>query len=987
MPNNSRDAILASMEGKSSTWGWGAITAFSRARVNNLIEQQFIEGYSEGRYFPFFKGAFSLDALYRDVNIKSLILGRPLLSFESADLDRSRVTVTLSVVGGSYSEIKRLPGQQPVLNSWVKIKETHGFYVRFEVDLSVTRGDIDRVGRITMNFSGADNFSTNIGTLPEINDNIIKLLKVYFAELPAHKKIFQLGVLDLTGYNPLTPVRFYIRTQRSPASQLETAVDNGDGAVVVFIDVAGSTPGITWPGKDSDFNYFIPDDQIDQRDQYSAALVIHNSLVTSANEDNMKLLTTLLFPGQNHFEVISEHTPHDRIVFGNVASSATSYSVEPTFSTIRAGSQQRFSFKNSAGQAVQATWEVRSLNSAGSAGAGTIDHNGVYTAGTRKNVGEETLRVVVTGRYSSAGQDYKASALLLVAYEDVSISPRISERQVGLSAADILSGAVKTTLPVQWANSEPIVLTASAAPDEKVTWTLLDTNYGSVQPEGNVVLYTPPPPTELLGLGLVEQRIKAYNETTQQVMYTSVLLSWYQDIAVEPAFQDNVTPLQTVQLTSSYTGSRKATWSIISGAGSVDENGLFTASDAEEPHVSVVHCSVDMGEGDFKSGYSIIETTGFKPQDMWTSITMDVVVVDGKQPGDAAHEGRAYANGFQQVHLLVTLVTTGGELTPEEKDSLCVVMEDTNHPLLNMDANDNYGIPYGAKEIEWAYSTKNNMFRFMGDKPSAHRTAEGAEALATTTAHLYLVARPEKLETKKFFLRLTDRFEFIHDSTVEGDVDQGKVSITLVSRPTLTADSYSFKSSRVYTEDGGNQDQNGDYPFSFNYVTIDYWMLSYPESPFLLNEMVTVNNNLTPMNISLSTLQFESDVLEEVMASFTGQAAYLVNHPEPKVLMFDPRLISLRPELTDMPIEPAYKPSPGQVVVSMHRVDDFSYLTRDMATRKDMYRPLNFHLTDYDGNFHGITISFDTETNPDSRNKLLLTTFLQDPITGEAVKS
>ena len=111
MPNNSRDAILASMEGKSSTWGWGAITAFSRARVNNLIEQQFIEGYSEGRYFPFFKGAFSLDALYRDVNIKSLILGRPLLSFESADLDRSRVTVTLSVVGGSYSEIKRLPGQ------------------------------------------------------------------------------------------------------------------------------------------------------------------------------------------------------------------------------------------------------------------------------------------------------------------------------------------------------------------------------------------------------------------------------------------------------------------------------------------------------------------------------------------------------------------------------------------------------------------------------------------------------------------------------------------------------------------------------------------------------------------------------------------------------------------------------------------------------------------------------------------------------------
>ena len=37
MSINSRDALLDSMKDKASTWGWGAITAFSRARVNNLI--------------------------------------------------------------------------------------------------------------------------------------------------------------------------------------------------------------------------------------------------------------------------------------------------------------------------------------------------------------------------------------------------------------------------------------------------------------------------------------------------------------------------------------------------------------------------------------------------------------------------------------------------------------------------------------------------------------------------------------------------------------------------------------------------------------------------------------------------------------------------------------------------------------------------------------------------------------------------------------
>lgn len=230
-----------------------------------------------------------------------------------------------------------------------------------------------------------------------------------------------------------------------------------------------------------------------------------------------------------------------------------------------------------------ASWEVRSLNSAGSAGAGTIDKNGVYTAGTRQYVGQETLRVVVTGRYSHAGQDYKASALLLVAYEDVSISPRLSERQVGLNPADIVSGASKTALPVQWSNPEPIVLTASAAHDDKVTWTLLDTNYGSIQLEGNVALYTPPQPSELLGLGLVEQRIMAYNQTTKQEMFTSILLSWYQDVALDPPFKDNVAPLQAVQLTSSYTGPRQPVWSVLSGDGAVDENGLFTASGSEEP--------------------------------------------------------------------------------------------------------------------------------------------------------------------------------------------------------------------------------------------------------------------------------------------------------------------------------------------------------------------------------------------------------------------
>lgn len=987
MTNNSREFLLESMNGKSCTWGWGAITAFSRSRLNNLIEQQFIEGYSEGRYFPVFSTEFSLNFVYRDIKIEKIILGKPLISFESASLDLSKVTVTMNLVGGNYSEVKRGPGVPALLNSWVKIKETHGFNVKFELDLSVTRGDIDSIGKVTMDISRATNFSTNIGDLNEINDEFTQRLKVYFDGLPAHKKIFNLGVLNLTGYNPLTPVSFHIRTQRAPGAELRGAVNADDGAVLVFIDLAGSTPGNTWPGEGSDFQYFIPDDKVGDKEQYSAALVIHHSLVSVANEDNINLLTTLLFPGQNNFEVVSEHTPHDRVVFGNLAMSATSFSVEPTFSTIRAGSEQAFSFKNSAGIAVEASWDVRSLNSAGTLGAGTIDKDGLYTAGTRGTVGQETLRVVVTGRYSDEGREYKASALLLVDYEDVSIAPRISERQVGFSAAEFLSGVHKASGPAQWANSQPIELTATASAGDKVTWTLLDTNYGTILGEGHTVSYIPPNPDVVIGLGLVEQRVQAYNETTGKVMYTSVLLSFLQDLDISPCFKDNVVPLQKVQLKCLYHGVREPKWSLVSGNGSVDEGGVFIASDSEEPHVNVVHCIVDLGDGEFKSGYSVIESTGFKAPPMWTDLTMTVEVVDGKALGDDVNEGTAYANGFQQIHLVVTLQTTGGELTPEEKDSLSVVMDGSNHTLLCMDSNDNFGIPFSQKDVDWAYATRRNIFRFMGDKPPVKHSTKSAAPLASETAHLYIVSRPKNIETTTFYFHLTDRNNFGHDSKLESDPDIGKVHLSLISIPTFTTASYPTTLSRVWTEDGGNADSNGEYPYDFNYVTIDYLRFNYPPAPFLLEEMVPGEGSLTLANVSLSTLQFESDVLEETMASFTGQAVYLVDQAEPKFLKFDSRLLALRPKLIDMPIVSGYKPSPGEVIISMHRVDDFAYLTKDQSDRQDLYRALNFNLTDVDGNFHGITISFEDPSNVDSRNTLLLTTFLKDPITGEVVKS
>ena len=672
----------------------------------------------------------------------------------------------------------------------------------------------------------------------------------------------------------------------------------------------------------------------------------------------------------------------------------TLYSVEPTFSTVQAGGTQTFFLEDSEGKQVSATWKARSLNSFGSVGAGSMVGN-VYTASPRSSIGHDTLRVVVTGTYEKDGTKYEASALLLVAYEAASISPLVSERQVFAKALDYLPGAPKFAIPKQWINADPIKLSASAADTDEVEWTLLDDGYGSIELTGSTVNYTLPDPSEIAGKDLFVQRVRAYNNTTQQEMVTSILLSsWVHTVNIEPSFVGNLVPNAHVQLSTDWKYPGTVTWSVVSGDGSVDKNGLFTASNSSEPQTNVVLYNYMSDGGLGMSGYSVIETSGYTPQKSWDTVTITVKVIDGKSPTDNEYQGSAYANGWQQVRLQAFVVTTGGDLSSEEMDSFEVVDFESTNPLVSTDQFNEYGIPYGS-DYDWAYAKQSNSFTMAGASDVVSH-----ERFANATEDLYIVGRPltaGQIQTRTFFVRFFDTYGTPHTSLKADSPDVGKVFIKALPLPLLTNESYSFAKTktRVLTEgdiivDPGRPiDEAPSY--DYNYRTIDYYTIAYVNGQFKFANFERTDPTITRKDISQSTIQWESDVLEETMFSYTGSAFFPPTGNSPKHLAFDPQLVSMNGNLTAklaaLEIDTAYSPSAGQLLVSLHRTDDVSYLSRSNPVRIKLYKGVDFEFQDVYGNFHGIKIAFSDPSGENSRNDLILSTFLRDQVTGEVIES
>lgn len=977
MSGNSLESLLARMKEGSITQGWGAVSVFSRSRINRLLEQQYIERFNGYGFIPAFSGRVSLkEGSYDNVELQDIALGQPLLSFNTASLTNSSAVLTMNIIAGRYSALRETPGAQATLLSEFNFTEPAGFKLEMDIDLSLVVGEIDRQGKVKLNLSDAVNFRCNIADHDDVaNAQFSEFFKRRFAALPADRSVFELGMLDLKGYNHLTPQSFRIATQAAPGAKIKNALNYGDGGVVVFIRLRGNATDGRYP-PDTNFPYLIPDNQeADGSERYSASLVLSEAMIPYVVDNQADILKNLLFPGQNVFEERERHTPRDLAVFGNVSAKQTRISLDPAFKTIKAGDTQRYTLRNWKGQEIQASqWSAVSLQSHTPEGHGTIV-NGLYTSASKALIGHDSLHVVVTAEYVNEGITYTASALLLVAFDEMTVTPRVAVYGARTQA-------------------NPIVLTASTAANATVTWSLLAPEYGALSQSAGQARFFPD--ARAKAKGLVVQRLEASGGEKRQA--SLVLVNNQQLLQVAPGYVPAIKAFTSVQLQDDTTLLPGATrrWKVISGGGTVDASGRFTAPAQGITSTSVVQCEIVRNGVILSSGYSVVGQSELEPEPTWKDLKyFTLKVPNGPEEG---RTGRLFGNGYQQLRVQIRIETmpVGTKVYPlsaTERSSIRLVDNISNSDLQFVDAA-LPGIPENDK-AEWRTRRIANRFVMALPMMPSQDLPTRAEPEIVTTINLFLHSRGREGTSETFHAAFDAKDNNLWTSVGKSSLD-GKINVTPLELPVFSDAEYSFVRERIDGGSGGGDPENPgeDDDFDFHLQSVDYWKLKYDGrvnregTTFETVEFLDTQGVGTYASPSTSTVRWESEQLSEKMFSWTGYIFHETAEPDPtkpeieppEYVVFDESVKNVAPAkpLDITVVDRGFEK--GSLVISLHRTDDVSYIreTNDPAKpgpRDKLSRDLAVRLIDKRGNTHYRRISFLQSGTVGNRNKLKHTLF------------
>lgn len=962
MAGNSRAYILEQMKTASIARGWGAITVFNRTRLNRILLQQWIDKYDGNAYMPPFSGtAFTHDDKTEYADLFDIVLGSPRLSFETADFNNSVATLTLSILSGSYTSYTDANAMKTVLKS-LQITEAMNFTVKIEVDLAVATGEVDDLGRVILDLSRGTRFECDLAESSEARAALGRYFEERFSELPAHRRQFELGMLDLKGYSPLTPTRFEIRTQAAPGGNDVKSSNYQDGAVVVFIQLKASEFGGGSPPRD--FPYLIPDDQDAQGDMYSATLILAKEFVPYADEDKLALIHSLLFPGEeNVFVERDRDTPNDLVIFGNIDPSRTVITIDPPMHSLKAGDRpfQYRALRN--GQPLSGvTWSLRSLNTHGSAGA-IGKTTGLYTPVAFDRLGRETVRNVITASYTdpATGQRHRVSALLLVVAEPMSISP--------MFVPIYLRGA-----------QQPVTFVASALSGADLSWS--QPQHGSLVASGNTAVYTPP--AEPLAEDAVVQYIEARNGATGETVKASVVLLKYAiDFDITPGFTRGLNRTATIQLKdNARQTSLKRRWTVF-GEGTVSDTGLYTAPATFSNPVAIVVCELlDSAEQVQYYGYSIVELTNSITEESWIKLkTFNISkVVD-----------TAYANGMQQMAVKIMVETSPNnsatyELNEDEKASMRLVTKSNRDEIPFLGVGEE-GIEVGRPQV-WATSLQKNRF-IASSGPQSVESAQNSSregSVLVTDLDLYVHVRgPSPTEAppiERFVASFTGSngqgsfYSDLHPSENDTE-DQGHVTLTPKVPPVKVPTDYTFRDDRV--AGGGKEGQGrptspgwdplppGENDFDYFLKTTDYWRVGYKREG--IRDLLFTRCHFEGRQ---SLVQWESQYDNETMFSCTGHAFHVFapgeeGKPENREILFDDALAKRATPVLKKVYEEAEDPVSGQLMLTLTRLDNLRRSTAtDLLALNDI--SIVADLLDLEGNRHRLSFRI----APDNRNKLLL---------------
>lgn len=975
--SHSLEQILEHLKEGPSTFGWGAVLSFGRDELNRLIKEQYIRGFDGfGFLLPFSKTLPVNDDKTEQLELRGIVLGAPVLSFESASLNKASLTVTLNIINGTLTRFRQGVGVPPTVLSSFSISEEMGFNVSMQASIQEIQGEVDKHGIVAVDLAFAETVVCNLSTVQHERDEIGKYFQSYFTGQANQRRRFVLGRLELNHYHPLNPTRFVVRVQRAPGAQDPGAENFGDGAVVVFILLKiqdqENVPGT--PGDGANFGYLVPDDRRNGAALYSASLLINRDLLGFIEEEQIDILKNLIFPNQNLFfedEEGSRYEPWDKAIFGNLKPSTRSVSITPSTITLKAGQSQPFTVRRGDGSPINGVqWKVVSPDFPTSVGTlSSSGTTGVYTASTQALMRRHRLPLVVTATYIEEGRQKVASALVQERFQSMEVAPLVQ----------LQNGSSQT----------PTVIHASTLGPGALVFTIVEPALGATleRIDDNHQRYYPPPTVS--ADPIVVQRIQVSDpDSGEQIQASIVLLNNIElNLKVEPYYVTGVKPADQIPLKILNDGvpPESIVWSVI-GEGSIN-GGVFTAPAPSASMISVVVARRVSPSPDWPDhyGYSIINLqpvqTQYVPPHWEELYSFTLTAPDGP---------RAYANGFQQIPILVTLETlalpTGEEVPVSDVE------------LSRLTLVDKHGGP-----VDFIDELQEGMEEGSGNSYAAH-VRDNRFALYSATAAGKIARSPvptpknDLIRYRKLWLHVaaegsftfTAQFETDDGRTMRSEVinkEEGEVTVFGVKPPSVVREHYELTRDRAATGVGWNgPDTSVGYPNPFDYWldTVDYWRLSYKRLQTYPVKFMTL-----VVEANISTIQWESELLEETFFSYTGYAFYParsfgdVDKP-PSGLSFDIYYRGLSSEVA--PLEPVEtelvdikRPSPGELIVSLHRAANIPFWydgkggsNPNKQFRKFLDPGVFFVLLDEEGNRHRLLIGFNAPTVDDSRNVLIL---------------
>ncbi|MHC8305648.1 hypothetical protein [Pseudomonas sp. PB3P13] len=281
MSNYSLAALTTRMQGKSVTLGWDAVVFMNRAKVNSLLQQQYISRFNKDSFLKQIFGAPAMTPAGDEVlQLSGLILSEPMVNFAEASLRNSRVTATMNIVSGTVSYVSKGSVSEPetILYSYV-VGAQQGFTVTMDIDLKASKGTVNEQGKVSLDIG--DGYNCRCNLVKDGNSQLMlgEFFKALFLEQKPEDRLYTLGMLDLRDVDLLAPRSFIIRTMATDEGKIKTSDDYGDGAVVLFVRTKGNPDEGDEPTEGS-LDYLIPNDRDAQgKALYSGSLVLASRVV------------------------------------------------------------------------------------------------------------------------------------------------------------------------------------------------------------------------------------------------------------------------------------------------------------------------------------------------------------------------------------------------------------------------------------------------------------------------------------------------------------------------------------------------------------------------------------------------------------------------------------------------------------------------------------------------------------------------------------